>query len=56
MNTLVWFLTDTDFKEEWSKRSFFGKVNLCYTTAGLLFFEGVDAFIVSDLIGKMFSL
>lgn len=56
MNSLVWFLTDTDFKEEWSKRSFFGKVNLCCTTAGLLFFEGLDVFFVIDLIGKMLPL
>lgn len=55
MNSLVWFLTDTDFKEEWAKRSFFGRVGLCYTTFGLLFFETLNVFIVIDLVGKLFS-
>lgn len=55
MNSLVWFLTDTHFKEEWFNRSFFGKAGLCYTTFGLLFFEVLNVFIVIDLIGKMFS-
>lgn len=55
MNSLIWFLTDTDFKEEWSNRSFFGKVCLCYTTFGLFFFETLNVFIIIDLIGELFS-
>ena len=55
MNSIIWFLTDTDFREEWSNHSFFGKAGLCYTTFGLLFFEVLNIFIVIDLIGKLFS-
>lgn len=55
MNNLIWFLTDTDFAQEWRKGTIFSKIKLCYVTGGLLFFEGLNILIALDFIGKMFS-
>jgi hypothetical protein len=37
INLIIWFLTDTDFSEEWSNATVLGKVELLYTTIGFLF-------------------
>jgi hypothetical protein len=37
INSIIWFLTDTDFSEEWSNSTVLGKVELLYTTMGFLF-------------------
>lgn len=39
MNSVIWFLTDTDFSKEWSESSILGKIKLCYVTFGIIFFE-----------------
>lgn len=36
INGIIWLLTDTDFSEEWNNASFFGKLELIYTTTGFL--------------------
>ena len=39
LTAVIWFLTDTDFVKEWTNRKFFSKLELCYTTVGIIFFE-----------------
>jgi hypothetical protein len=39
MQSLIWFLTDTDFSKEWGESSILGKIRLCYVTFGFIFFE-----------------
>ena len=55
LNSVIWFLTDTDFAKEWSSRSTLGRFSLCYVTGGLLLCEGVSAAFIFQLVSKLFS-
>ena len=50
MNSIIWFLTDTDFAAEWVESSFFQRLLLIYTTGGLLFFEILSFLSIFDVI------
>ena len=55
LNSIIWFLTDTDFAEEWSSRSVLGRFGLCYVTAGLLLCESLTVEFIFQLVSKVFS-
>ena len=55
LNSLIWFLTDTDFVEEWGSRSTLGKVDLCYTTSGLFLCEAFSLLVVVQELSNLFS-
>jgi hypothetical protein len=50
LNSIIWFLTDTDFSREWSKSSFFGKLELLYTVSGFLLCELLNGLFLIDII------
>ena len=50
MNTIIWFLTDTDFKTEWKTNNIYGKFKLLYVTGGLLFCEALSFLFLIELI------
>ena len=58
LNFIIWFLTDTDFSKEWYRSSLLKKLELCYTTIGMIFFEILSFAIFvkgfGTIIEKMF--
>lgn len=50
MNDLIWFLTDTNFSEEWDNSSLFGKISLIYTTLGILLFEILSLIFIFNVL------
>lgn len=58
MQSLIWFLTDTDFSKEWSESSILGKIGLLYTTCGFIFCEIMSLGLIyqglSHLVSKLF--
>ena len=58
MQSLIWFLTDTDFSKEWSESSILGKIELLYTTCGFILCEIMSLGLIyqglSHLISKLF--
>ena len=59
INSIIWFLTDIDFSEEWESSSFFRKLDLIYTTIGLLSIEVFNFLfflnILKNIINCIFS-
>ena len=56
MNELIWFLTDTDFSEEWNKSSFLGKIGLIYTTFGILLFECFSLIFIFNIFRNILEV
>lgn len=58
MNSVIWFLTDTDFSKEWSESSILGKIGLLYTTCGFILCEIMSLCLIyqglSHLVSKIF--
>lgn len=58
MNSIIWFLTDTDFSKEWSESSILGKIGLLYTTGGFILCEIMSLGLIyqglSHLVSKLF--
>lgn len=58
MQSLIWFLTDTDFSKEWSESSILGKIGLLYTTSGIILCEIMSLGLIyqglNHLVSKLF--
>lgn len=52
MNSLIWLLTDTDFKEEWRKASFLQKAELLYTTVFIVILYPLNFLLLCDFVEK----
>jgi len=52
MNDLIWFLTDTDFEEEWRFASFLQKVELLYTTIFIVILYPLNFLLLYDFVEK----
>lgn len=50
LNSIIWFLTDTDFSREWPKSSFLRKLELLYTASGFLLCELLNGLFLIDII------
>lgn len=58
MNSIIWFLTDTDFSKEWGESSILKKIELVYTSFGLIICEVLSLGLIyqgiSHIISKLF--
>jgi hypothetical protein len=58
MQSLIWFLTDTNFSEEWNKSSILQKIQLLYTTFGIIACEVMSLGLIyqgiTHIISKLF--
>jgi hypothetical protein len=55
MNSVIWFLTDTDFSKEWSDSSILGKIRLLYTTSGFIFCEIMSLYLIYQGLSHLLS-
>ena len=55
MQSVIWFLTDTDFSKEWSERSILVKIELLYNTCGLIICEIMSLGLIYQGLGHLVS-